>query len=115
MGNFVEQAYISTLNFLIIHPFFFSGQLQIVLILFGVISFISLILLIFLLLKQLKNKTEHTYVNVIRRQDVTSSEEELQEATQVVNTEVVDSSSGGFEEGESPGNSIYDNFELYRR
>ena len=54
-------------------------------------------------------------MNVIRRQDVTSSEEELQEATQVVNTVVVDSSSGSFVERESPGNSIYDNFELYRR
>ena len=84
-------------------------------ILFGVISVISVILLIFLLLKQLKNKTEPTYVNVIRRQDVASPEEALQEVTQEVNAVVAGSSSDSFVQGDSPGNSIYDNFELYRR
>ena len=84
-------------------------------ILFGVISVISVILLIFLLLKQLKNKTGHTYVNVIRRQDLTSSEEEPQEATQEVNALVADFSSGRFVDENSSGDSIYDNLELYKR
>ena len=72
----------------------------------GVISTILLILLIFQHLKQLRNKTRQT--NVIENRD-----ENPGEATQEGTAEVENSSSDKFEEEESSGDSLYDNFELY--
>ena len=66
--------------------------------------------LMYLLLFQLRNKTNRT--NVTRTQDEKSQEEVPQDA----NTEAADSSSDSQvqELEDSSGDSIYDNFELYR-
>ena len=72
----------------------------------GVISAILLILLIFQHLNHLRIKTRQT--NVIENRD-----ENPGEATQEGNAEVDNSSSDKFEEEESSGDSLYDNFELY--
>ena len=72
----------------------------------GFISAILLILLIFQQIKQLRSKTRQT--NAVENRD-----ENPGEVTQEGNAEVDNSSSDKFEEEESSGDSLYDNFELY--
>ena len=77
----------------------------------GVISAISLVLLIFLLLKQLKSQTRKTDAIEHERSRI----EVPQEAENEAKTDVADSSSDSLEQEGSSGDSIYDNHELCRR
>ena len=72
----------------------------------GSISAISLVLLIFQHIKQLRNKTRQTHA-------IENRNENPGDVTQEGNAEVDNSSSDKFEEEESSGDSLYDNFELY--
>ena len=77
----------------------------------GVISAISLIILKFLLLKQLKSQTRQT--DTLKHE--TSSLEVPQESNNEAKTEVADSRSDSLVQEDSSGDSIYDNHELWRR
>ena len=72
----------------------------------GVISTILLILLILKHLKEMRNKTRQN--DAIENRD-----ENPGEATQEENAEVENFSSDGFQEQESSGDSLHDNFEFY--
>ena len=77
----------------------------------GVISAISLTLMIIFLWKLLKLKTNQT--DVARKQDGNSAIE-APEDTEEGNTDEDDSNSENMSQDDSSGYSIYDNLELYR-